>query len=358
MHETRKRSRLEDFDNDDKISLIQAVKEKRVLWDVEDKKHFDGIVLKEAWKTVAKKLNRNTNECKTAWKSLRDSYRYHCKRVGADGATSEQPKVVWHFAPYLTFLPKLSSTRRTFNSAFEVEDASTQDRTLDPFESTEAYKDDLSFSNLFDIDESQLEAADTKSCKDSTQSNDNPRKLRKLDKSAESQEVIVSKHSECLDPLETSSPPSVRPILRYWESILNKMDPKTAEAAERAATNMLWKYVKAKANDKDDATDEHDATNLDGNEEDIATPSSDWETGNSSPRLRNRSQKKDSNSLMRLQKELLVRKEQRAQESHEQNLSREKAKLDQEVQEGKLRIKIIELEILEKRAKLDMIYNQ
>lgn len=59
----------------------------------------------------------------------------------------------------------------TFNSAFEVEDASTQDRTLDPFESTEADKDELSFANLFDIDESQLEAVDNKSCKESTHSN-------------------------------------------------------------------------------------------------------------------------------------------------------------------------------------------
>ncbi|XP_034472438.1 uncharacterized protein LOC117780133 isoform X2 [Drosophila innubila] len=373
----RKKRRLDNFDTDSKIALIEAVHEKRLLWDVEDKRHFDGVFVKQAWQGVADSLNKNVNACKMAWKSIRDSYRYHCKSsekkqaqsARAEGAQSEQPKVYWHLAPYLSFLPDLNSKRRTFNSAFEVEESTSQDKTLDPFESqaTEAVQEYLSFSNLFDVDDSQLDADASISNHESTHSiEENPKKIRKVEKSAEvAQEVIISKPSECLDPLETSLSTPVRSVVLYWESILNKMDPKVAEAAERAVTKLLWKYAKAKFNDKNDtiadATEEHDATNFKANEVDLATIF-ECETDNLRthclPKSRNHNLKEDTHTLIQLQKDLLQRKEQRAQEMHDQNMLREKAKLDLEVQEGKLRVKIIELEILEKRAKLDMIYNQ
>lgn len=78
------------------------------------------------------------------------------------------------------------------------------------------------------------------------------------------QKVIVSKQSDPVDPLETSLSTPVRSVVRYWENILNKMEPKRSEAAERAVTKMLWNFSKSKSNDKDetiaDATDDHDVS--------------------------------------------------------------------------------------------------
>jgi len=89
----------------------------------------------------------------------------------------------------------------------------------------------------------------------------------------------------------------------------------------------------------------------------MATTSSEWPTGNPTtnyvPKPGNCHLEEETLKLIRLQQDFFRCKNQRAQEKHDLEMLREKAKLDQEVQEGKLRIEIIELEILEKRAKLD-----
>lgn len=92
-------------------------------------------------------------------------------------------------------------------------------------------------------------------------------------------------------------------------------------------------------------------------DEDQATTNSDWATGNPNSQTLSQSRKQcieqETLKLIRLQQEFVRCKNQRAQERHEQDMLREKAKLDQELQAGKLRIQLIELEILEKRAKLN-----
>lgn len=92
-------------------------------------------------------------------------------------------------------------------------------------------------------------------------------------------------------------------------------------------------------------------------DEDLATTSSEWANGNPSNQNHSQSRKhcieQETVKLIRLQQEFVRCKNQRAQERHEQDMLKEKAKLDQELQAGKLRIQLIELEILEKRAKLN-----
>ncbi|KAM8702125.1 hypothetical protein ACLKA7_017690 [Drosophila subpalustris] len=121
-----KSSRLNLFETADKILLINEVEERPIFWDLTDKKHFDSAMINTAWESVAETLNRSVTDCKLAWKSLRDSYRYHCKvaankrRSGsAGGIGPEQPKandeVEWKLAPYMAFLPELSLQRRGIN---------------------------------------------------------------------------------------------------------------------------------------------------------------------------------------------------------------------------------------------------
>lgn len=99
--------------------------------------------------------------------------------------------------------------------------------------------------------------------------------------------------------------------------------------------------------------------NIAGHEDDLATTSSDWANGNLSrqtpPQSRKRSIEQETLTLIRLQQDFVRCKNQRAQERHEQDMLKEKAKLDQELQTGKLRIQLIELEIMEKKAKLNQI---
>ncbi|KAH8411940.1 hypothetical protein KR222_002909, partial [Zaprionus bogoriensis] len=86
-------------------------------------------------------------------------------------------------------------------------------------------------------------------------------------------------------------------------------------------------------------------------QEDLANTSSDW--ANSNPSISS-CVKQETITLLRLQQDFVRCKNQRAQERHEQDLLREKLKLEQELQEGKLRIELIELQLLEKRAQLSL----
>ncbi|XP_060659409.1 uncharacterized protein LOC132793473 isoform X2 [Drosophila nasuta] len=93
-------------------------------------------------------------------------------------------------------------------------------------------------------------------------------------------------------------------------------------------------------------------------EEDLIATRTEWLSGNirtqSLPKSCNRNLEEETINLIRLQQDFFRSKNQRAQEKHDLEMRREKWKLEQEVQEGKLRIEMIELEIMEKRAKLDM----
>ncbi|TDG42146.1 hypothetical protein AWZ03_011434 [Drosophila navojoa] len=99
------------------------------------------------------------------------------------------------------------------------------------------------------------------------------------------------------------------------------------------------------------STDTHDIPNLIEHKDVRANISSDWPSMN--PRTL-RSLDEEKIKLVLLQQEFYKGENQRAQEKHNHEMLKEKIKLDQEVQEGKLRIEMMELEILEKRAKLDL----
>ncbi|XP_034670359.1 uncharacterized protein LOC117902908 [Drosophila subobscura] len=77
------------------------------------------------WESVAAEMNKDIETCRNGWKSLRDSYRYHVKRVAKSGSAGGVPiegpvasdSIDWRFAPHMEFLPDLSSQRRTFSAS-------------------------------------------------------------------------------------------------------------------------------------------------------------------------------------------------------------------------------------------------
>lgn len=405
--------RCEDFGTDAKIALILAVQERPVLWDLNDKRHFDSACSKEAWISIGEQFNKSVHECRLAWKSLRDSYRYHQKRA-AKKKKKGNDEIDWHLAPYLSFLRGTNSKKRSFSNAFLVKTSTNKDIRLN------SSHRNTSTSSQYDIDDSQLDdnsqldvdnelEADNEqdadneqnvgneletdneldadyhqesdnqmgmdadgsiSCNGSAHSNVKHRKSRKIAEPIKSHDVIdlldnfLKKQSEIL-ARPAPRPAPVSGAVQYWQSIINEFEPARARAAEKAVTKLLWQFRRAPARDtsKDEmragGTNEPEATNNEVNleDEEVATLSSEWTTGNTSsyctPKPRKSNLEEDTLSF-RLQKEYFRNKNLRAQEKHDYELLREKAKLDQETEEGKLRIEIIKLDILEKKAKLNL----
>lgn len=54
----KRKSRLQEFTKEHKILLLQMVQSRPVIWDTHDKKHYDAMYVKTAWKQVADNLNK------------------------------------------------------------------------------------------------------------------------------------------------------------------------------------------------------------------------------------------------------------------------------------------------------------
>ncbi|KAM8719019.1 hypothetical protein ACLKA7_011683 [Drosophila subpalustris] len=75
----RNKRRIDVFENVKRIRLIEEVIEGPIIWDLTNKKHFDANFIKSAWESIAEALNKPVQDCKSAWRSNRDSCKYHIK---------------------------------------------------------------------------------------------------------------------------------------------------------------------------------------------------------------------------------------------------------------------------------------
>ncbi|XP_034476728.1 uncharacterized protein LOC117783433 isoform X2 [Drosophila innubila] len=250
------KKRLILFGNSDKIQLIQEVEKNRLLWDPSDKKHYDAVYIKSAWENIAEVLNRSVSDCKTAWKSLRDSYRYHRsvatrkRQSTAGGAGSEQTKVSdgveWHLAPYMAYLAKVSSQKRTSESTPVDESASTsQDPSIEPDLDCSIPESNSSQCSNNDIDEVPIDGDASTSSDASSESFPNKkRNLQLATNSGDVLDMLENFISEQKEKFERTEPIPLRPVIQYWDGILNEIQPKYAKEAERAVTQLLWNYQK------------------------------------------------------------------------------------------------------------------
>ncbi|XP_034489075.1 zinc finger protein 880-like [Drosophila innubila] len=167
------RKRLLRFEKKEKIRLIAAVRVRRLLWDMLDSEHNDMMGVKEAWQSVGSEIGRDPNDCKVAWRSLRQSYRYHCKaansrlKIGEDDDEGEVDPletrdIQWVFADHMAFLKEMSKEKRsdsvaldetpTSNSVLEdytdMEYLETYDHNHDEVEG-----DDVNYPTQDDVDE-------------------------------------------------------------------------------------------------------------------------------------------------------------------------------------------------------------
>ncbi|XP_064550110.1 zinc finger protein 836-like [Drosophila montana] len=132
------------FKNEDKSRLIAAVRVRRLLWDLKDSEHNDLISIKAAWQSVGAEMRRDPQECKVAWRSLRQSYRYHCKtaytRIKIDGEDNEgetdpleTPDIQWEFADDMAFLQDLTRKRNPSSDSIQLDDTTTTNTELDDY---------------------------------------------------------------------------------------------------------------------------------------------------------------------------------------------------------------------------------
>jgi len=49
----------QEFSSEEKVSLIQAVEERPVLWDLTHKKHFDAVFMKRTWEEIALVIDKD-----------------------------------------------------------------------------------------------------------------------------------------------------------------------------------------------------------------------------------------------------------------------------------------------------------
>ncbi|XP_020809786.1 uncharacterized protein LOC110185339 isoform X2 [Drosophila serrata] len=188
-------NRVRGFGFNEMVQLIEQVHAHTVLWDVRHKRHLNGAHLKKAWESVAAGLNKDPVICKTAWQSLRDSHR--------------------------------KSSSPTLNP-LELEDSlSAQDKDFECEEAASQLETDI--SSL--IEESRHLDKDLSNWTGDLCSSIGKR-----------EELSPIKEEEHKHKPKTS--PS-RPIFAYWESLLNKMAPEDADAAEQQMTQTLWAEMAA-----------------------------------------------------------------------------------------------------------------
>ncbi|XP_034131971.1 uncharacterized protein LOC117586170 [Drosophila guanche] len=244
--EGKRKSKKRDanFRSDEKISLIKAVEARPCMWLITDKKHFDKIALKRAWESVAAEMNKEVNECRDAWTSLRDSLRYHrsklAKSGSAGGSDFGEPRVKecvdWQFAEHMAFLPVNTLERRTKTSCFTFVDspACSPDECSSPVPKIE----EISIPACSD-DDTWLSEDDVEACKSTSYSYSNSSKRPKAEEPTSSTTDGLA--GLLGDYLKNKK--KTRAVFPFWDKLLSKLPEDVATATEVEITNLLFSKV-------------------------------------------------------------------------------------------------------------------
>ncbi|KRF81203.1 uncharacterized protein [Drosophila virilis] len=108
-----RRTRMKNFTIDETIALIKAIEMRPVIWDMNHKQHYDGYTVGRAWQGVTTELQKETKDCRSAWASLRASFKYYQKRFNFNRTTSaaQASEANWEFGSYMKFLPNFTKHR-------------------------------------------------------------------------------------------------------------------------------------------------------------------------------------------------------------------------------------------------------
>ncbi|XP_041978024.1 uncharacterized protein LOC121732267 [Aricia agestis] len=85
--------------------LINCVKERRYLWDVEDSSHKEVRMLAKGWTEIAKEMKMPLHIARSKWKNLKDIYRRQLRKY-PDLSSPDEYKGRWKYFRSLSFLFK------------------------------------------------------------------------------------------------------------------------------------------------------------------------------------------------------------------------------------------------------------
>ncbi|XP_067634257.1 uncharacterized protein [Eurosta solidaginis] len=100
----------------DKGKLIDEVKKRRPLWDLENKRKVDKNLIIQLWEEISVELDWPTDDIKKKWANLRHTYRIALKKQW----------ITWKYLDQMSFLPEgqvadpLSKKRSQFNESIEA----------------------------------------------------------------------------------------------------------------------------------------------------------------------------------------------------------------------------------------------
>ncbi|XP_060651535.1 uncharacterized protein LOC132788220 [Drosophila nasuta] len=220
-----KRRRMDTFRREDKIALIRAVQSHECLWKTTSKKPKEQNAIQHAWKRIGAQMNKEAYECKIAWRSIRDSLRYHrskpAKKISSKDC--ECHPVDWEFAKYLTFLPIMTSQNHNHFEEFEAA-SPVNESTQVVFPDEESVESDafLSDSQLM---ENEMTIDNESEPSISYESNKETAKLIEPKVEENYQESGVNEHLVGIIGKYFTPPKPGRAILPYWGELLNELPP-------------------------------------------------------------------------------------------------------------------------------------
>ncbi|KAH8241794.1 hypothetical protein KR026_000555 [Drosophila bipectinata] len=271
-------SRKESFlFREDKLKLISAVRAKPIIWDLNHKGHFNATSLNTAWQAVAAVLRKDVKDCKSTWKSLRASQRYHQKisrkkkpSGSAGGSVVPGSKANddydWDFASEMAFLPDLFDRRRTKTLPKPPEASTSSEISEDPELIFAEYLDESQPSSSFDqslleeeelqlqkgIEDMEKESSSSYSYKpqkgiedmekESSSSCSYKPSTKKHKTAAAESCVLTQKFTEYVDLQKAiiSQTTNVPSLVTYWAEIMKELPQELKDEAEERVTKLLW----------------------------------------------------------------------------------------------------------------------
>ncbi|XP_071639782.1 uncharacterized protein [Temnothorax longispinosus] len=133
---------LMEWDQEICIQLINEYKNKEVLWNPRDSAYYNKIKKEDAWRELAEKTGKSSEEVKKKIESLKGSYRREKTRVktsmGTGKGRHEIYKSKWFAYESLQFLEDKDEPRRTISNLQTVSDnEGTSNETFDENEERE-----------------------------------------------------------------------------------------------------------------------------------------------------------------------------------------------------------------------------
>ncbi|CAI6361966.1 unnamed protein product [Macrosiphum euphorbiae] len=102
-------SKLFTPENDEQ--LIALVRDHPVLYKLKDKNYRDNNIKDNVWKEISFSIGKSANDCKTRWRTIRDSYKKTLKKMKMGTGSAAKNKSKYN-DDALSFLNEQEEERR------------------------------------------------------------------------------------------------------------------------------------------------------------------------------------------------------------------------------------------------------